>query len=138
MTSVTKYLNKDITNVIIARVEIDKRNGENEWQEGGKCQVRACTFSTTAKTILFFFLIVIFFFVSFSPFDLLGRLGFSSTLAIAIVLVLIFPIFLLSRLQEEEIISRRLVVANLLLSSFPIIFQTRFVLICSLFPLFFL
>jgi hypothetical protein len=78
------------------------------------------------------------FFWSFSPFDLLGRLGFSSTLAIAIVLVLIFPIFLLSRLQEEEIISRRLVVANLLLSSFPIIFQTRFVLICSLFPLFFL
>jgi hypothetical protein len=31
--------------------------------------------------------------VSFSPFDLLGRLGFSSALAIAIVLVLIFPIF---------------------------------------------
>lgn len=92
-------------------------------------------FFNNSKKQFFSFLIVIFF--SFSPFDLLGRLGFSSALAIAIVLVLIFPnFFLLSRLQEEEIISRRLVVANLLLS-FPLIFQTRFVLICSLFPLFF-
>lgn len=62
MTRVTKYLNKDITNVIIASVEIEKRNGGNEWQEGGKCLVRACTFSTTAKTILFFFNCDFFFF----------------------------------------------------------------------------
>ncbi len=42
------------TNVIIAGVEIEKRNGGNEFQ-GGKCQVRACTFSTTAKNNSFLF-----------------------------------------------------------------------------------
>jgi len=88
MTSVTKYLNKNITNVIIAGLEIEKRNeGGGERMTRRKCQVRACT----SISFLFFFFNCDFF--SLSPFDLLGRIGFSSALAIAIVLVLNFPIF---------------------------------------------